>query len=306
MRIRTKFICKHCNNEFFDVQSKNRKYCSISCKAESQKNGIKHICVVCGKQFEVFKKYSDQYSPKFCSQKCRSSQKIKKVCKNCNIIFEVKPSQASQIFCTRKCQVAYSKFNCRTICRFCGKEFYKMYPSNDIKYCSDKCRYLSRKVKSICKYCGEEFYHMQSTNQSYCSLSCSNSAPHKIKVLVKNTMERIKNGECISKTELLLKDGLIHAGFIPQYISDYGSIDYACVDSKIAVFVDGAFWHGREDNHWRNTSFKNKIEANKLRDKKQNESLKKDGWIVLRYWDDHVRKYTDECIFDILSHLNNE
>lgn len=57
---------------------------------------------------------------------------------------------------------------------------------------------------------------------------------------------------------------------------------------KIAVFVDGCFWHGcPEHATWpkQNAEFwREKIEANRLRDADTNERLRSLGWTVLRFW----------------------
>lgn len=57
---------------------------------------------------------------------------------------------------------------------------------------------------------------------------------------------------------------------------------------KIAVFVDGCFWHGcPEHATWpkQNAEFwRQKIEANRLRDADTNERLRGIGWTVLRFW----------------------
>lgn len=58
---------------------------------------------------------------------------------------------------------------------------------------------------------------------------------------------------------------------------------------KIAVFVDGCFWHGcPEHATWpkRNAEFwRQKIETNRLRDADTNSRLQKIGWTVLRFWE---------------------
>jgi DNA mismatch endonuclease (patch repair protein) len=58
---------------------------------------------------------------------------------------------------------------------------------------------------------------------------------------------------------------------------------------KIAVFVDGCFWHGCPKHaSWpkRNSEFwRQKIEANRIRDADTNFRLRRMGWIVLRFWE---------------------
>lgn len=58
---------------------------------------------------------------------------------------------------------------------------------------------------------------------------------------------------------------------------------------KIAVFVDGCFWHGCPTHAtWpkNNADFwRQKIEANRARDIDSNLRLQASGWTVLRFWE---------------------
>ena len=64
--------------------------------------------------------------------------------------------------------------------------------------------------------------------------------------------------------------------------------DVAFPGRKIAVFVDGCFWHGcPEHATWpkRNAEFwRQKIEANRQRDADTNARLDAAGWTALRFW----------------------
>ena len=64
--------------------------------------------------------------------------------------------------------------------------------------------------------------------------------------------------------------------------------DVAFPGRKIAVFVDGCFWHGcPEHATWpkRNADFwRQKIEANRRRDAETNARLQANGWTALRFW----------------------
>jgi DNA mismatch endonuclease (patch repair protein) len=65
--------------------------------------------------------------------------------------------------------------------------------------------------------------------------------------------------------------------------------DVAFPSLKIAIFVDGCFWHGcPEHATWpkQNAEFwRQKIEANRLRDADTNSRLLENGWTVLRFWE---------------------
>jgi DNA mismatch endonuclease (patch repair protein) len=63
--------------------------------------------------------------------------------------------------------------------------------------------------------------------------------------------------------------------------------DIAFPGRRIAVFIDGCFWHGCPDHAtWpkQNAEFwRQKIEANRLRDADTNSRLLESGWTVLRF-----------------------
>jgi DNA mismatch endonuclease, patch repair protein len=67
--------------------------------------------------------------------------------------------------------------------------------------------------------------------------------------------------------------------------------DIAFTRRRIAVFVDGCFWHGCPDHGtWPKTNeawWKTKISANRARDILIGNRLRETGWAVLRFWE-HV------------------
>src|SRR5580658_7712069 len=67
-----------------------------------------------------------------------------------------------------------------------------------------------------------------------------------------------------------------------------GKPDFIFREARVAVFVDGCFWHGCK-KHFRlpasNTEYwKQKIERNRKRDKLVGRLLRGKGWRVLRIW----------------------
>lgn len=71
-----------------------------------------------------------------------------------------------------------------------------------------------------------------------------------------------------------------------------GKPDFAWPRRKIAVFVDGCFWHGCtrcRSIPAANASFwKNKIEKNRARDRRVTRRLRQQGWTVVRIWECRV------------------
>ena len=69
--------------------------------------------------------------------------------------------------------------------------------------------------------------------------------------------------------------------------------DFVFRAKRIAVFVDGEFWHGHPTRsrfpRTRREWWTAKIEGNKHRDRIQNRALRTAGWIVLRMWQFELR-----------------
>jgi DNA mismatch endonuclease (patch repair protein) len=94
--------------------------------------------------------------------------------------------------------------------------------------------------------------------------------------------------------ELILRRSLWAAGIRGWrcHRSDLpGRPDLAFGIAKIAVFVDGAFWHGRPDKYWPGRSgpyWDAKIARNARRDLRVDAELRRMGWRVVRLWDSEV------------------
>lgn len=86
--------------------------------------------------------------------------------------------------------------------------------------------------------------------------------------------------------------------------------DVAFPGLKIAVFVDGCFWHGcPEHASWpkQNAEFwRQKIEANRLRDRDTNERLRGEGWKALRFWEHESPVVAAEAVAGVVASIRLE
>ncbi len=81
-----------------------------------------------------------------------------------------------------------------------------------------------------------------------------------------------------------------------------GSPDIAIKKYKLALFVDGNFWHGY---HWekRKMQIKTnrdfwipKIERNMQRDRENRILLENKGYTVMRFWEHEIKQHLEACI----------
>ena len=107
-------------------------------------------------------------------------------------------------------------------------------------------------------------------------------------------MRRVRSKN--TKPELLLRRELTKRGF--RYRVDYaraaGRPDIAMVGRRIAIFVDGEFWHGKKLSSERlaemSEYWQRKIRRNVERDVRVNRELTDVGWTVIRVTDRAVLK----------------
>jgi len=118
---------------------------------------------------------------------------------------------------------------------------------------------------------------------------------------ISQIMRKVKSKD--SEIEILLRKELWRRGlrYRKNVKNIYGKPDIAFLSEKVAVFCDSEFWHGFDWENRKNDFKKNreywipKIERNMHRDKKVNEQLAAEGWTVLRFWGEDIRKHVEKC-----------
>jgi len=121
-----------------------------------------------------------------------------------------------------------------------------------------------------------------------------------------------KNTKPENQLARLLKKN--HISFKKQYLI-VGKPDFVIISKKIAIFVDGDFWHG---HNWKLRGIKNlktelstykkywsnKIQTNIKRDKKVNKILIKSGWKIIRIWESDLKKNPQKILSKILQKIH--
>lgn len=112
-----------------------------------------------------------------------------------------------------------------------------------------------------------------------------------------------------SVPELLLRRALwannfrfrIHRQDLP------GRPDLTIEKYKLAIFVDGDFWHGYQASVRQpktNAAFwKAKIERNQQRDRFVNQKLNEMGYTVMRFWEHDVKQQLSACVNQVMLYI---
>jgi len=128
----------------------------------------------------------------------------------------------------------------------------------------------------------------------------------------RKNMQAIRNKK--TKIEELLAKSLRSKGLRYRRNNKdiFGNPDFTFRKLKIAVFCDSEYFHGKdwEINRLRiatNTDFwRKKIEGNIKRDELVNKSLKDDGWKVIRFWGDEIKKKLEFCTETIIKEIESK
>jgi DNA mismatch endonuclease (patch repair protein) len=117
-------------------------------------------------------------------------------------------------------------------------------------------------------------------------------------------MSRIRSNNTILETAFLKKASRTFYADGYRYRKNCrtlpGKPDIAFHKQRVAVFIDGDFWHGynfsKLSRKLPSTFWKNKIAGNIARDGKVSRELKKKGWRVVRFWEHEIEKNPAKAI----------
>lgn len=109
-----------------------------------------------------------------------------------------------------------------------------------------------------------------------------------------------------TKIEVILRKALWNKGY--RYRKNYkklpGSPDIVLTKYKIAIFCDGEFFHGKDWEKLRERLKRGdngefwikKIARNMEHDNDINKRLEFEGWTVLRFWGNDIKRNPEECV----------
>ena len=78
-----------------------------------------------------------------------------------------------------------------------------------------------------------------------------------------------------------------------------GKPDIVFGPAKVAVFIDGDFWHGWQFPRWQHKLtpyWRKKIYGNRERDKRNFRRLRRNGWRVIRIWEHEIDNCPDGAV----------
>lgn len=119
-------------------------------------------------------------------------------------------------------------------------------------------------------------------------------------------MSRIRSKN--TKPEVLMFTLLKKKGFVFEtHYPIAGKPDIVFPDNKLAVFIDGEFWHGKDFITTKNKLspfWLKKISENIKRDNRNTRILRKEGWHVLHLWGRKITKSPDSSFKRIVRFLD--
>lgn len=120
-------------------------------------------------------------------------------------------------------------------------------------------------------------------------------------------MSRVKGKD--TSLERIVRSELHKRGYrFRKHVKELpGKPDIVFSKQKVAVFVDGDFWHGYRFSQWKiklSPFWREKIGRNRERDRKNFSKLRAQGWKVIRLWGHQIKNDLDGCINKVVTELN--
>ena len=113
--------------------------------------------------------------------------------------------------------------------------------------------------------------------------------PH-ARIKGKNTGPELLIGKALARKRLRFEK---HPADLP------GRPDIVFRRTKVAIFIDGDFWHGWRFRLWQkklSPKWQDKIADNRARDQRNFRKLRRLGWTVIRIWEHQVEQDLPRCI----------
>jgi len=132
---------------------------------------------------------------------------------------------------------------------------------------------------------------------------------------VSAVMKRVRSkntGPELAVRKIIFSSGFRYRVHYKPRVVDIGraNIDIAFPGRKLAVFIDGCFWHGCPDHgtipkangEW----WAEKLSSNQVRDERVTAALRDGGWKVLRFWTHETPECIATAVTQALELLNNQ
>lgn len=221
----------------YSVQKRNRR-------------GEFRTCPQCGKEFYL-QPSRVKRGERYCSHACQLAAvpKVDKICPVCGKQFTIFKSIADRYtVCSIECRHANVQ---RSICKRCGKEFRTSEKRYARHYCSEECRRPPN--YQTCRNCGKQIrVEPADTDRQFCSFSCY----------------RTFQGETLPEKQVRQTLDVLNIKYIQEAQMGRYSVDFLLVDLRIALEIDGVYWH-----------------QNIKRDTRKTNYLQSKGWNVIRISD---------------------
>lgn len=125
----------------------------------------------------------------------------------------------------------------------------------------------------------------------------------------RRAMSRVRQKD--TDLEIVVRSSLHKQGYrFRKHVKSLpGKPDIVFPRVKVAVFVDGDFWHGYRLSRWEHKLsdfWQKKIARNRERDQKNFRRLRRMGWCVIRIWKHEINEDLEWCLTRIISAVDSK
>lgn len=121
-------------------------------------------------------------------------------------------------------------------------------------------------------------------------------------------MSRIRQKDTDLETAVRSRLHRVGYRFRKHVVGLPGRPDIVFPRERLAVFIDGDFWHGWRFPQWKGTItpfWQEKIEGNRRRDRRNFAALRRSGWYVLRIWGHEISHDPDGATARVIAAIGS-
>lgn len=249
---RVPLTCEHCGKTVMlppSIVAQGRRHCSRSCHAQSKRSRQEVTCVGCGAGFHVSTSVAQRR--KYCSAQCRrANEKARITCVVCGKERRLTPTAVKNgaRFCSWECaRSALNEPRPIIACERCGRprQMARYRVQQGARYCSWECQILAdeeARVTVICEHCGTPVVvpPARARGMRYCSNACKGAASARAAANISPTSIEVAMYAALDAlgVEYVAQHPIPEARTAP---------DAYVPGLRLALYADGAYWHGRPE-----------------------------------------------------------
>jgi very-short-patch-repair endonuclease len=280
--------CKNCEKE-----TKNKVYCSTECQHIGYKkikvDRVRVNCLWCDKEFETLPNKINNGKSKYCSRECKDNHQKKIYKMDGNPAFGNKHTEERKKAISKNMTNIWKTEEYRTKVKNGQEKFFK---ENGYWMGTDEKSLKKRIETNIEKYGVECIFSLEKYKKIREEICLKKYGKTSLEIAREALKKTHKTSIEQKISNILLEYKIKFESQYDIYYNDnnFKSYDFYLKDFNLLIEADGDYWHANPNKYLTECDLTNVQKINKLNDEFKNDLAKKNGYFLLRFWEEDIKK----------------